>query len=44
MKMIAFTLYSFAIMSFAIADPLPQGKVLISTIIPLIFTIDKNWA
>ena len=32
MRMIAFTIYSFAIMSFAMADPLPQGKVLISTI------------
>ena len=32
MRMIAFTIYSFAIISFAMADPLPQGKVLISTI------------
>jgi len=26
MRMIAFTIYSFAIISFAMADPLPQGK------------------
>ena len=32
MRMIAFTIYSFAIISFAMADPLPQGKGLISTI------------
>ena len=32
MRMIAFTIFSFAIMSFAMADSLPQGKVLISTI------------
>ena len=30
MSMIAFTIYSLAIMSFTIADPIPQGKVLIT--------------
>ena len=44
MRMIAFTIYSFAIISFAMADPLPQGKVLISTIYSFDIHYRQNWA
>ena len=44
MRMIAFTIYLFAIISFAMADPLPQGKVLISTIYSFDIHYRQNWA